>query len=545
MRGQWMVWFVIGLLVTMSPATNAVSQYAEAIDVRLVNIDVTVTDKNGRPISGIARANFSLWVDGREVPISHFAEIVRGPSEGRENERKSENGPSVRHGPDPEDVTWAVFVDCRERRPARRTAVLRRLRDFLVGMGRDGYQGMLATFDGRSLTIRKYSARDVGEVVDELNAVQRGRVMPTFSALESRNVSLDIRYSAASEEQAWSSAEMVKALMAAEAEDARSAMTALSTFVDVVPSESGRVAVVYVGPGFETLPGLAVSQQWHNRFSAFSWRQWAPKPEDYRVSLERAYSALVARLQASRIALYALYASDDEVGVPTAEDASETEQATRRDESLLHSMGLARELAEETGGRLLKEAALPEQLASIEGLVTHYYSIAYRDDGVGARSQRIEVRVNHPGVSVHHRREVLFQSREEEAATASVAALFRNEERSPLSITLQASLEARRPRHHLLTIRIPTAGVGLVEDGGALRGSVSIHFAVTDSEGRLWRLEPRRLPLAIPVEAAGSLAEITYEVKVPRLGRNLRIAVSVHDETTGTIVTETTELSDS
>jgi len=42
------------------------------VDVKLVNVYVTVTDAHGGPVGGLKKENFSLKEDGREQTISVF-----------------------------------------------------------------------------------------------------------------------------------------------------------------------------------------------------------------------------------------------------------------------------------------------------------------------------------------------------------------------------------------------------------------------------------------------------------------------------------------
>ena len=56
----------------------------EKIDVSVVNIDVTVTDRHGQPVSGLKREDFEILEDGRRQEISNFyavenAQVQSGP----------------------------------------------------------------------------------------------------------------------------------------------------------------------------------------------------------------------------------------------------------------------------------------------------------------------------------------------------------------------------------------------------------------------------------------------------------------------------------
>ncbi len=52
--------------------------FADTIDVRVVNVEVVVTDHEGYRIQGLEASDFELLVDGQPVPISYFTEVDDG-----------------------------------------------------------------------------------------------------------------------------------------------------------------------------------------------------------------------------------------------------------------------------------------------------------------------------------------------------------------------------------------------------------------------------------------------------------------------------------
>lgn len=52
--------------------------FSEVLDVRVVNLEVVVTDKSGIPVRGLRPEDFVLSVDGEEVPVEYFSEIQSG-----------------------------------------------------------------------------------------------------------------------------------------------------------------------------------------------------------------------------------------------------------------------------------------------------------------------------------------------------------------------------------------------------------------------------------------------------------------------------------
>ncbi|MCE2559768.1 MAG: hypothetical protein J4F98_14525 [Acidobacteria bacterium] len=52
--------------------------FSEVIDVRVVNVEVVVTDRQGNRVQGLEASDFELLVDGQPTPITYFTEIEDG-----------------------------------------------------------------------------------------------------------------------------------------------------------------------------------------------------------------------------------------------------------------------------------------------------------------------------------------------------------------------------------------------------------------------------------------------------------------------------------
>ncbi len=52
--------------------------FREAVEVRVMDLDVVVTDSKGRPVPDVKQEEFSVKVDGKPVPIDDFARVEEG-----------------------------------------------------------------------------------------------------------------------------------------------------------------------------------------------------------------------------------------------------------------------------------------------------------------------------------------------------------------------------------------------------------------------------------------------------------------------------------
>ena len=75
LRVAWVLAALAALvpLATAAPGQeeNAAAVFSETIDVRVVNIEVVVTDRDGNRVHGLQPSDFELLVDGEPTPIAY------------------------------------------------------------------------------------------------------------------------------------------------------------------------------------------------------------------------------------------------------------------------------------------------------------------------------------------------------------------------------------------------------------------------------------------------------------------------------------------
>src|SRR3954465_3781265 len=70
---------VIALAIALSAAVSLAQQVAESIEVRVVNVDIVVRDRAGKPVTGLTKADFEIFENGQKREISNLYE-VRAPA---------------------------------------------------------------------------------------------------------------------------------------------------------------------------------------------------------------------------------------------------------------------------------------------------------------------------------------------------------------------------------------------------------------------------------------------------------------------------------
>src|SRR5687768_4772452 len=128
------------------------SIFGETIDVRVVNVEVVVTDRQGNRVTGLGPGDFRLRVDGKDMPIEYFTEVRGGQaiaaSEAGSGQSAAVQGlPALAPG-SAVGTSYLVFIDDYFAVGARRNEVLRELMEDLGRLGPEDRMAIVA-FDGK------------------------------------------------------------------------------------------------------------------------------------------------------------------------------------------------------------------------------------------------------------------------------------------------------------------------------------------------------------------------------------------------------------
>lgn len=119
----------------------------EKIEVSVVNVDVTVTDRRGQPVPGLTRNDFEVLEDGKLQPISNFYAVENAQAK---TDVRPEADASAVPAPSPERFRRKVLVliDNLNTTPHGRNVALDKLETFVNDHFDDGrYDWSIATVD--------------------------------------------------------------------------------------------------------------------------------------------------------------------------------------------------------------------------------------------------------------------------------------------------------------------------------------------------------------------------------------------------------------
>ncbi|MXX62719.1 MAG: VWA domain-containing protein [Holophagales bacterium] len=123
--------------------------FSDTIDVRIVNVEVVVTDKKGNRIRGLEPDDFELLVDRQPVPIAYFTEVDEGYARTAGGDGVADV-PALTHD-EPVGTNYLIFVDDLSAVRGRRDRVLSRL-DQDLHLLNPADRAAIVAFDGEGVS---------------------------------------------------------------------------------------------------------------------------------------------------------------------------------------------------------------------------------------------------------------------------------------------------------------------------------------------------------------------------------------------------------
>ena len=161
------------LIAGFAVAAVAQAPLVESIEVRVVNVDVVVTDAAGNPVTGLTRDDFEVLEDGRKQTLTNFYE-VRGAAGGTAAQQEAEQDELRAR-------RFFLFVDTSSLHPRVRDEIVSSLRTFVDEQFRPGDQVSVVCWNGQISVLTRLT----GEKTAIHAALEKARQMTSPAAARS------------------------------------------------------------------------------------------------------------------------------------------------------------------------------------------------------------------------------------------------------------------------------------------------------------------------------------------------------------------------
>jgi len=556
-----LVVLLLGLTASAAQAAAPpAAQVGEQITVELVNVDVHVTDREGRAVSGLERSAFHLFDNGQPVEVTHFAWIPARRAAAQRGARSHANGAAGASAP-PRRI--ALFFDELQVSNRGRIPLLRALAQQLVdNLGPDD-QISIVRFDGAELDLVlpwTGERRKIDRGLESLGAFSPRRLAAEQDLRSFLNLLHEDITGGVAKKNAGgcpTAGVILRGYADLVRRNAQASADALLRYAQRLSHEPGPRLLVHVSDGIplqagaeayqyaiDMCSGEGVNQGVPGAFSVYAddinadgntrdrFNPFQARLEMSEYQMAPLWRDVAARVNALGVTIYAVQASDPESQFLPTDELGIVPSAVRAlaQQNPVDTLEL---LARETGGLLLRaDRGADAEIGRLAADLGGYYSLAFTPAAEGRPGARaIRVEVDRPGVRLRYRQTYHRTSRDERIAGQLAEVFDAARVENPLGVALRfpggSSTSGQRVR-----VEVPMGGLTLIEGGeGAPSGRFVVYVTVRDGRGVLL---PRRQD--VPVSVSGSGARFyVYDVDLPQVKDGAEVAVAVSDEYSGEV----------
>ena len=545
-------------------AAQPTQPFVESVDVQVVEVDVVVTDRKGRPVKGLNREDFELYVDGEPVEVANFYESAISAVEertGRRNQTRTAVRSEARPGAaDGGPLTVIFYLDDPNIYPTHRTRLLRRLETAVEPWRALEASFMLARFVNR-LEVLVRPTRDLDAILAGAAAVPKGspraiqngdgaRRFAIKSVIDSYETCRMMAFCSPCVDN-WG--EMLSAARQYADNEATSAAIAVDGLADLVTTLAGvpgKKAVVHITDGLPQRPGISVLDYLGNELC----RDLRPSASSETMSEmtqydeSRRFNRIAAHANANRVTFYGLDAAGLRSASPDISLDNPRMGPSFQNVSLraMNAQSGLHLLAQETGGKALTNA---NDLAILLDDVSKQFAASYSLGFIEDEQERDRVRqirvLLAPGASkgrrIEYRRTYRAKPLDERLAERLLSVAYLGAPENPLgaNVELGGTTPLEKKVHELtVAVSVPADAIvtlpGKTGATGNASGEVRLWLvAVEDEKGARTTVRQKTVTVggATGIPAVDGAYRVEVAMNLPEGG--YQVAVGVRDETSG------------
>lgn len=531
----------------------------EEITIEVVNVDVVVTDRQGRPVPGLTADDFVLYEDGERREITNFYAF----NGGRVRDPAALAAAAAEAGGEFPAQTlrrrMALLFDGNSLEKRDRDNAIEALERFILEQFDGTYEWSVMAYTDRLQLMQPFT----DDKTTVLAALARVRELPVPSrqlhawdpilteedpvvsrsdsnygfgarqAIDQANTDYITR-------QEFQVRDRMFSLLQRFDHTARAVAEAMRAY----SGRDGRKTLVLVTGGLEIVPGAG--QLFGRGFpGAGSQDRIDPLSTVVHSELMRRLKVMVETANAAGFAIYPIsrsglsmtstpYLDVERRGSTTLAGTTETTP------SEIDTDSIPNVLAEGTGGEFYSTTRFYGAFDDIDDRTANSYVLGFRTDHApDRRYHRIRVEARHQRLAVDHREGYLHLTREERLLEELSTPLAFPKDRGDFPVAMEVSEpEPVGTRRVMLTVAgvVPLRDVTLVPMGDDMVGRMYVYVAVYDREGNLRRLFRERQDVRLPaakVAAAGADAPARFGLTIKDLERgDYTLTLTLLDEVT-------------
>jgi VWFA-related protein len=548
------------LLAALAVPCSGVDGLSEEVEVRLVEVDVLVLDRDGSPLTGLEQERFELKVDGKPVPVTHF----------------SAPAPTAASRPDV-PLNLAVVIDQSFLRPAEQVQALRALGEELPALlGPEDRLMVVRTDRGVEVVLPLTPARE------SLGALLEG--LPTGGGFGLRSTAemMDIQreifrarsigFDPVRQDPTAVPKLLLGRIASLAAETHRDLEVVTGNLRRVVAAMSGlpgRRALLYVSGRIPANAGQVLARIWQRAFGRTSAlldpsSDVSNRPDlgfDYLpeevVSVQSGplFAGVAHEASVAGVTLFAIDVGnlgEDKAGGRSGDakvDLGGGAGLSLGAADRVGDRGLLEELAAGTGGEAWRGSGALDKLPDLSRALHLRYTLGFTSpEGSGPLDVEVRLRGAPRGARLAYRRAVWVEDADTRAAKRTLSVLLDGRAENPLEMTAAVGAPHETEEGVVLpvTVEVPFANLALVPSGRSHTGRLSVFLTAGSLEDGSTPVTKAVVPVVVDNEelftSLGRTVEYTTELQLPgRFGG--RLAIGVRDDFGPSLATLSVELS--
>lgn len=499
---------------------------AYEVEVIVTNVDVVVTDKAGKRITGLKPENFEIYEDGLLQKLTNFYE-VKGMEVYLSAPDKEKKKLLVPAEPLPKKSPQfgnkiIIYFDNWHLHPLNRNWSIKKIESFIRNnfSPDNNNQGIVVCLDQKLEIVQEFTSNE-WQLIQAVNQIKgrSGQSLLRIRTKEDLRKELNNIVSASARYDKFESYERAlgyaRHYVEAEQADLLYSLKSMNAFIDYLVGIEGKKILIYVSDGLPINAGEEVFGFLDQAFPMGNARS-----EAMNYDATRLFKELTARCNANEISLYPINAQGLESMILSA-DKQEGWNIHSRGSGMVKSGSRVKNealklMARETGGlAIVNTNDIESGLERIQDDLQFYYSLGYvsphRED-----NKYHSIKVKLAGLEEKHdvrvRQGYLRISQEEKVKESIMSRLFLQRQYNPMNVMVQIMPVEPMPGSNKLRLTlkvfVPLKNLTLYPRKDDYIGQIKVYIALMDSEGRISPCHELTQEINIPAE--------DYEIAVKR-----------------------------
>lgn len=492
-------------------------RFQEKIEVRLIEVDAIVTDREGHRVYGLTADDFEVYEGRAKQPITNFSEYRSAPEAPIATTTASTPPAVPSHVREPHSLL--VLLDSLPRKDFVRQKVFQQLEQMLKATVHDGDRVFVVLWNG--------GYQHLETIVDSSDSARVMASVRGFASHMSDNVGDDPHREGSLEAAAYASHPEIAARDRMDGFGGQTTISkdldeeaALMVFHRKTAGITRLVAAFGARPGRKAL--IYVSQEFKLEGS-FPY-----------IEAKRYLDEIAAAANANGVVFYAVrpFMPDD---MPDASNSSETFVDA---EDWMRIDGALQRLTDATGGLMeFGRSSVGVVAPRIAEDLESYYSIAYqaKSDG-GDRVRNITVKTKNPAYRVRTRTKVVEKSQATKAKEAVVSRLFVDEGANDIQFEVrEGELKRTSGNRWLLPlfVKVPASQLQFADERGKRTAHAGVLIASSNGVAEVTPVTESELRIIDPQDLEHGY--VTYSVAILGDKRGSKVSIGVVDRRTGAI----------